>query len=86
LARSLRDPVDKDGSGLDILVTKKHDKKAAMKFFKKLFRGQPPQPRRIVTNKLRSYKAALRDLNCETPHRTERYENNIAELSHQKTR
>jgi len=35
---------------------------------------------------LRSYKAALRDLNCKTPHSTERYENNIAELSHQKTR
>jgi transposase-like protein len=41
LARSLRDPVDKDGNELDILVTKESDKKAAMKFFKKLFIGQP---------------------------------------------
>ena len=56
-----------------------------MKFFRKLFKGKSQQPRRIVTDKLRSYKAALRDLNCKTPHSTERYENNIAELSHQKT-
>ncbi|MEH6559609.1 MAG: IS6 family transposase [Oceanicoccus sp.] len=59
--------VDKDGCELDILVTKNRDKKAAMKFFKTSFRGQPQQPRRVVTDTVRSYKAALRDLNCESP-------------------
>ena len=33
--------VDQDGDELDILVTKKRDKKAAMRFFRKLFRTQP---------------------------------------------
>jgi putative transposase len=50
--------VDQDGCELDILVTKKRDKKAAMKFFKKLFKSQPQQPRRIVTDKLRATKPA----------------------------
>jgi transposase-like protein len=37
-----------------------------------------------MTNKLRSDKAALRDLGSKTPHITEQYKNNIAEVSHQK--
>ena len=71
---------------MDILVTNKRDKKAAIRFFKKLFKGQVQQPRLIVTDKLRSYQAALRELNCDTEHVTEQYANNVAELSHQKTR
>ncbi len=82
----LRDSVDQDGCELDILVTKKRNKKAAMKFFKKLFGAQFQQPCGTMTDKLRRYKAALGDLNCEPPHISERYENNIAELPHQKTR
>ena len=77
--------VDQDGCELDILLTKKRDKKAAVKFFKKLFKGQSQQPRKITTDKLASYKAALRDLDCNTPHITDQYQNNIAEISHQKT-
>ncbi|MBL4704010.1 MAG: IS6 family transposase, partial [Flavobacteriales bacterium] len=42
--------------------------------------------RKIITDKLASYKAALRDLGSKTPHITEQYKNNIAEVSHQKTR
>ncbi len=78
--------VDQDGCELDILVTKRRDKKAAIKFFKKLFKGQSQQPNRIVTDKLRSYGAALRDLGCQTPHDNRQYKNIICELSHQKTR
>jgi putative transposase len=78
--------VDQDGCELDILVTKKRDRKAAMKFFKKLFKGQGVLPNKIITDKLRSYQAALNDLNSDIPHVTKRYENNIAEISHQKTR
>ena len=47
--------VDQDGCELDILVTKRRNKHAAIKFFRKLFKGQVQQPRRIVTDKLRSY-------------------------------
>ena len=53
---------------------------------KKLFKGQSQQPRKITTDKLASYKAALRDFGCNTPHITDQYQNNIAEISHQKTR
>ncbi|NOR41929.1 MAG: IS6 family transposase, partial [Gammaproteobacteria bacterium] len=60
--------VDQDGCELDILLTKKRDKRSAVKFFKKLFKGQSQQPRKITTDKLASYKAALRDLGCKTPH------------------
>ena len=54
--------VDQDGCELDILLTKKRDKSSATKFFKKLFKGQSQQPRNITTDKLASYKAALREL------------------------
>jgi putative transposase len=78
--------IDQDGCELDILVTKRRNKHAAIKFFRKRFKGQARLPHRIVTDKLRSYTAALRELGCQTPHNTKQYENNIAEISHQKTR
>ncbi len=78
--------VDQDGCELDILLTTKRNKRAAVKFFKKLFKSQSQQPRKITTDKLASYKAALCDLGCKTPHITDQYQNNIAEISHQKTR
>jgi putative transposase len=79
--------VDQDGSELDILVTKKRDKNSALKFFKKLFKSYGASANRIVTDKLKSYPAALRELGCEEiPHDTNRYHNNIAKISHQKTR
>jgi putative transposase len=58
--------VDQDGSERDILLTKKRNKRSAVKFFKKLFKGQIQQPRKITTDKLASYKAALRNLGCKT--------------------
>lgn len=67
-------------------MTNKRDKKAAIKFFRKLLRRSHQQPRKIITDKLASYKAALHELGSKTPHITEQYENNIAEVSHQKTR
>ncbi|PCJ35160.1 MAG: IS6 family transposase [Moraxellaceae bacterium] len=78
--------VDQDGSELDVIVTKRRDKKAAIKFFKKLFKSQHMIPRKIVTDKLASYKAALDEIGSNTPHITDQYKNNIAEISHQKTR
>ena len=78
--------VDQDNNELDILVTKKRDKQAALKFFRKLFKSYGTTANRIVTDKLKSYPAALREMGCKVPHDTTRYHNNIAENSHQKTR
>ena len=54
--------VDQDGDEIDILVQKRRNKVAAKRFFKKLLKGQGAKPLRIVTDKLRSYSAAKREL------------------------
>jgi putative transposase len=54
--------VDQDGDEIDTLVQKRRNKKAAMKFFKKLLKGQQATPLKIITDKLRSYSAAKRDI------------------------
>ena len=77
--------VDQDGNALDILVTKKRDKRVAKRFFRKLLRAHP-KPRVVVTDKLRSYGAALKELLPYTEPRQSRYLNNRAECSHQRTR
>jgi len=78
--------VDQDGCELDVFVSKSRNKKAALKFFRKLFRTQPRQPTVIITDKLPSYGAALREIGLTIKHNTRQYENNIAEISHQKIR
>ena len=55
-------------------------------FFRKLLKGQERQPGRLVTDKLSSYKAAHRAVMPSVAHRTDRYANNRAEVSHQPTR
>ncbi len=50
--------VDQDGDMLDILLQKYKDKRAAVRFFKKLMKGQGRSARLIVTHKLPSYGAA----------------------------
>ena len=81
-----RRAVDQDGDELDILVQKRRNKKAATRFFKKLLKGQQVKPLKIVTDKLRSYSAAKREVMHSVDHSTEQYENNRCELSHQPTR
>jgi len=78
--------VDQDGDELDILVQKRRDRKAAKRFFKKLLKGQQVKPLKIVTDKLRSYSAAKREVMPSIEHSTQQYENNRCELSHQPTR
>jgi putative transposase len=78
--------VDQDGDEIDILVQKRKDKKAAIRFFKKLLKGQQVAPIKIVTDKLKSYSAAKRELMPSVDHSTEQYENNGCELSHQPSR
>jgi putative transposase len=78
--------VDQEGSVLDILVQRRRDKKAAKKFFRKLLKGCQYVPRVIVTDKLKSYGAAKREILPGVEHRQHRYLNNRAENSHQPTR
>lgn len=78
--------VDQDGDVIDILVQKRRDTNAAVQFFRKLMRGQGVGPRRLVTDKLKSYPAANRRVMPGTIHITDRYANNRAEVSHQSTR
>ncbi len=83
--RHLWRAVDQAGNTLDILVTSKRDKQAAKHFLRKLLRDNA-KPRVVVTNKPRSYRAALKELLPHTEHRQSRYLNNRAENSHQRTR
>ena len=78
--------VDQDGHILDILVQSRRNKKAAKKFFRKLLKGLTYVPRVIITDKLKSYGAAKREILPGVEHRQHRYLNNRAENSHQPTR
>ena len=78
--------VDQHGHVLDILVQSRRNAKAAKRFFRKLLRGPQYVPRVIVTDKLRSYGAAKREILPGVEHRQSRYLNNQAEVSHQPTR
>ena len=78
--------VDQDGDIIDILVQSHRDCRAATRFFRKLLKGQERQPVRLVTDKLSSYRAAHRAVMPSVAHRTDRYENNRAEVAHQPTR
>ena len=64
----------------------KRDGAAAKRFFKRLLRSHGGEPRKIVTDKLRSYGVAHRELMPETIHSTKQYENNRAEQSHEAIR
>src|SRR5215813_12979180 len=78
--------VDQEGHVLDILVQRRRDKQAAKKFFRKLLKGLTYAPRVIITDKLKSYGAAKREILPGVEHRQHRYLNNRAENSHQPTR
>ncbi len=78
--------VDQDGNVLDVLVQSRCSAKAAMQFFRKLLKDLQYVPRVIITDKLKSYAAAKRDVLPGVEHRQNRYLNNRAEVSHQPTR
>jgi putative transposase len=68
--------VDQEGRVLDILVQSRRNTCAAKRFFRKLLRGLQYVPRVIITNKLRSYGAAKREILPGVEHRQSRYLNN----------
>lgn len=77
--------VDSKGDVLDILVQSRRNKRAASRFFRKLFKAFGA-PRVIVTDKLRSYGAALKELAPRIEHRSHKGLNNRSEGSHRPTR
>src|SRR5437899_3485276 len=78
--------VDHEGEILDVLVQRRRDKRAALRLIRKLLRKQGFAPRLTVTDKLRSYGAAIRDLHLTCRHEQGFRNNNRAENSHQVVR
>jgi putative transposase len=78
--------VDQHGMVLDILVQNRRDKAAARRFFRRLLQKTRTVPRAVVTDKLRSYGAAHREVMPSVEHRSHKGLNNRAENSHQPTR
>lgn len=74
--------VDQDGYVLDEIVQTRRDTKAAKGLLVRLMRKQALTPKRIVTDKLRSYESARRDLMPGVEHRSHKGLNNRAENSH----
>ena len=78
--------VDQDGFVLDVLVQSRRDKKAATRLIRKLLKRNGHPPRVMITDKLRSYGAAKREIMPGVEHRSHKGLNNRAENSHQPTR
>ena len=78
--------VDAEGEVLDVLVQSKRDKRAALKLMRNLLKKLNCVPDKLVTDDLRSYGAACRDLRISHLHERGRWRNNRAENSHQPTR
>ncbi|AGB73873.1 putative IS6 family transposase (plasmid) [Rhizobium tropici CIAT 899] len=74
--------VDQDGYVLDEIVQTRRDTKAAKRLLIRLMKKQGLSPKRIVTDKLRSYGAARRDVMPAVEHRSHKGLNNRAENSH----
>jgi putative transposase len=75
--------VDDEGEVLDVLVQKRRNKHAAIKLLRRLLRNTGLHPETIVTDKLASYRAAMKPLNLLGRHKPGGMrENNRAENSH----
>jgi putative transposase len=71
---------------LDVLVQSKRNRHAALKLMRMLLKKYAFAPERLVTDDLRSYSAAVRDLGIEWRHERGRWKNDGAENLHQLTR
>jgi transposase-like protein len=78
--------VDGEGEILDLLVQSRRDKAAALRLMRKLLKRQGFAHKVLVTDKLRSYGAAGRELGLSARHEQGLRENNRAENSHQAVR
>jgi len=78
--------VDNEGTVLDFLVQSRRDTKAAKKLMKSLLKKQKMLPTLVVTDKLKSYHAAFRQMGLTAKHICNKRANNRAENSHQPVR
>ena len=72
--------VDAEGEVLDVLIQSKRNKHAALKLMRKLLKKYAFVPERLVTDDLRSYSAAVRELGIEGRHERGRWKNNRARI------
>ena len=77
---------DQDGEAVDVFLQVRRDGAAAKCFFSRLLKNHSGEPRKIVTDKLRSYRVAHQELLPNSIHDTARYAYNRAEQSHESTR
>jgi putative transposase len=82
----LRRAVDQDGEVVDVYLQAKRDGTAAKRFFKRVLRSHGGEPRKIVTDNLRSYGVAHCELMPDVIHDNSQYANNRVEQSHEATR
>lgn len=78
--------IDQFGNVLDIFMHPRRDKNVALHFFKKLRATYQQVPRVLITDKLRSYQAALKKIFKGVDHRQHKGLNNPIEASHRRTR
>ncbi|MGR3341907.1 MAG: DDE-type integrase/transposase/recombinase, partial [Paracoccaceae bacterium] len=74
--------VDHEGEVLEVFATKRRDRRAALKFLKRTMKRYG-RPRSIVTDRLRSYRAAMTVIGNAADQDCDRCLNNRAENSHQ---
>lgn len=73
--------VDHEGEVLEVYVSKRRDRKAALAFLKKLMKRYG-RPHVIITDRLRSYRAAMKIIGNEAIQEIGRWLNNLCENSH----
>jgi putative transposase len=78
--------VDQDDTVFDILVQRQRNMNAAKKFFHKLLKSLTYAPRVLITDKLKSYAAAKREILPGVEHRQSCYLNSRCENLHRPTR
>ena len=74
--------VDHEGEVLEVFTTKRRDRKAALKFLKRIMK-RCGRPRSIVTVRLRAYRSAMKVIDNAADQECGRWLNNRAENSHQ---
>jgi putative transposase len=74
--------IDQNGEILDVLVQARRNKRAALRLMRKLLKKTGRAPRVLVTDRLKSYAAAVRDLGLSVRHHQARWKNNRIEGSH----
>ena len=74
--------VDHEGEVLEVFATKRRDRRTALKFLKRTMKRHG-RPRSMVTDRLRSYRSAMKVIGNAADQECGRWFNNRAENSHQ---